>query len=80
MLHSLGQSECWNPISSAAAYSLHQTFPDYTEESVSRSAHNIIHHSNDAAGSVLNSFKNSEHTGDVSASVGNISVRTQPSA
>lgn len=70
VLHSLQQTDCWKPISNSAAYSLQQTFPDYAEESVSRSAHSIIHHSNDASGSVLNSFKNSEHIGDVSASVG----------
>lgn len=64
---SLQQTDCWKPISNSAAYSLQQTFPDYTKESVSRSAHNIIHHSDDASGSVLNSFKNSEHIGDVSA-------------
>lgn len=67
MLHFFQQTDCWKPISSSAAYSLQQTFPDFSKESVSRSAHTIIHHSNDASGSVLNSFKNNEHAGDVSA-------------
>lgn len=72
LLYFFQQTDCWKPISSSAAYSLQQTFPDFSKESVSRSAHTIIHHSNDASGSVLNSFKNNEHAGDVSALVENI--------
>lgn len=61
--------DCWKPISNSAAYSLHQTFPDFTKDSVSRSAHNQI--KIDPSSSVLNTFKKSiEFIDNVSASVG----------